>query len=137
MPQNDVRPPLDDKFKAELQALPYSDLLDWWEAVEHDYGDDGRRWLGRVDRYYLLVVLLNASYMWHPWIYERCREVEDSPDGHLDLWARSRTWQKYGNYLRWHHSRNPDRQRDHCRHIQSHERRGTKVPAADQEGAGR
>lgn len=68
--------------------MPFSDLIEWWNAIEHDYGDEGRRWLGRNDRYYLLAVLLDAHYMWHPWIYKRCREVEADPDGYLDLWAR-------------------------------------------------
>ena len=89
MAQKDARPPLDNKLRAELHNLPFDDLLDWWEAIEKDYQDEGRRWLGRNDRYYLLTIILNASYMWHPWIYERCREVEDSPDGYLDLWART------------------------------------------------
>jgi hypothetical protein len=86
--QIDPRPPLNEELRADIHAANFYDLVEWWEAVEHDYGDEGRRWLGRNDRYYLLCILLNADYMWHEWIYKRCREVEADPDDNLDLWAR-------------------------------------------------
>lgn len=83
-----VNQKLNDDLRAEIHAAKFEDVLDWWEAVEHDYGDEGRRWLGRNDRYYLFVVLMNRPDAWKPWLYERCREVEAEPDGCLDLWAR-------------------------------------------------
>lgn len=44
--------------------------------------------LGRHDRFFLLTHLLNRVDAVHPWVYERCREVEASTDGHIDLWSR-------------------------------------------------
>ena len=46
------------------------------------------RTLGQLDRYYLGVFLCNRHDMLHPWIYDRCREVESDKDRRLDLWAR-------------------------------------------------
>ena len=46
------------------------------------------RRLARGDLFYLLVHVLSRDDVDRDWIYDRCREVERSPDGHLDLWAR-------------------------------------------------
>lgn len=46
-----------------------------------------RTWL-RSDLYFLMRYGLKRSDMEHPWIFARCREVQASPNGMLDLWAR-------------------------------------------------
>jgi predicted phage terminase large subunit-like protein len=44
------------------------------------------------DLWYMLTRVLDAEYMrFHDkaeWLYERCCDVQDHPNGHLDLWAR-------------------------------------------------
>lgn len=79
---------LPDEVRADLHAAPFEDIYDLWEIIERTYGDEGKAWLGRNDRFYLLVRLLHRLDAVHPWLYARCREVEAKPDGYLDLWAR-------------------------------------------------
>lgn len=77
-----------DGYRADLQAAPFADVIDLWELIEKKAGTEGKAWLGRNDRYYLLTRLLHRFDAVHPWLYARGREVEANPDGHLDLWAR-------------------------------------------------
>jgi hypothetical protein len=73
----------------KLWDVPLADLLAEWDKL-----DDGGRDLKAIgalcqeDRFYLLVKALKRYDALHPWIYQRCREVERDPDNHLDLWAR-------------------------------------------------
>lgn len=77
-----------DVLKPDLQAAPFDAICDLWEMVELAQGDEGKAWLGRNDRFYLLTRLLHRFDAVHPWLYARCRELEADSDGYLDLWSR-------------------------------------------------
>lgn len=46
------------------------------------------RYLCRTDLFFLLHYACGRKDMAHPWLFDRCREVQKSPNGHLDLWSR-------------------------------------------------
>jgi len=78
-----------DSLRLEIHGLPFNDLLPAWDAIDRRGTDiPAIRWLCLHDRFYLLVKLLRRYDCWHQWIYRRCREVETSPDGYCDIWAR-------------------------------------------------
>lgn len=79
-----------DGLLAYLGTCPMDAAIDEYNRLlSAPEGDD---WLlaqlGRSDLFFLLARLLRRPDIAHPWLYERCREVEAAPYGCLDLWAR-------------------------------------------------
>jgi len=67
-----------DEAMAMYAAIPEIPSLDNW-LLAH---------IAEKDRIFLLTHILRRKDAVHPWLYERCREVEADPYSHLDLWAR-------------------------------------------------
>jgi hypothetical protein len=70
-----------------LWSRTFDQILEIYEDVKTWAPQDVAE-LGKADRFFLLVGLLDRNDAKDKWIYERCREVERDPDGYLDLWAR-------------------------------------------------
>ena len=57
------------------------------EAIESGDNEALRR-LCKEDLFFLFTVGMKRRDANNDWLYDRMREVEASPNGHLDLWAR-------------------------------------------------
>lgn len=76
--------------------LPYLEAIGFYAQVLYDAektgGETGiraaKKKLAEDDLFFLLAFILKRSDLFKPWLFDRCREVQAAPDGHLDLWAR-------------------------------------------------
>ncbi len=59
-----------------------------YTEVLHDGNKLDLRQMGLNDLFFLLTVIMGRKDMNREWLYYRCREVEQSPYDHIDLWAR-------------------------------------------------
>lgn len=76
-------------------GLGYIPTLHYYHVVLQDAAKIGehkvrevRKKLGETDLFFLLTNICKRHDILHPWLFERCREVQLDPDDRLDLWAR-------------------------------------------------
>ena len=87
----------------KVRSLPVKQCLEFWKEAEALGRSKGKlnevvRELCLADLYYLLVRVCNRvdmlpcinrpGFVDNTFAFDRCREVQESPNGYLDLWAR-------------------------------------------------
>lgn len=76
----------------EQAVADYQDLIN--TAKAKNQLPPAMKAMAKSDLYFLLVWILNQSHMAEgpeykkDWLFDRTREVQEAPDGHIDLWSR-------------------------------------------------
>lgn len=73
--------------KLETMA-EYDELMKYFKALSTADKTNQMREMCRGDLFFLIRYVFGREDIERQWLFERCREVQESPNGHLDLWAR-------------------------------------------------
>lgn len=71
-----------------LERSEYPTLIESLLRLPQDERRQHQRILARNDLFFLLVYILGREDIDNQWLFDRCREVQKEPNGHIDLWAR-------------------------------------------------
>ena len=83
---NPLRRSLLTQLPKSLKDYPHL-LRSWLKLPDKQKMEVARGW-AQADLYFLLRYLLRRTDCERPWIFDRIREVQEQPNGFLDLWAR-------------------------------------------------
>lgn len=73
---------------SNLSQSEYPRLFDYLKTLQEGERQSALRLMARTDLYFLLRYLLHRPDVDHPWLFDRCREVQNDPNGRIDLWSR-------------------------------------------------
>jgi len=73
---------------ATLEKLTRQQCIEHYSAIWKAKDVPALRQLCLNDLFFLLFIGCNRADMNHDWIFARCREVQNEPNGYLDLWSR-------------------------------------------------
>lgn len=79
-----------DSLKPKSERITFKNQVD---SLIRQTREDGTftewaRYMCRHSLFFLGVYICNRKDLDKDWLYDRCQEVQESPDGHLDVWAR-------------------------------------------------